>query len=174
MRTLIAALCALALLPSLSACGSPKKSQQAEAAAGANLTAGQAFLATNAKAEGVHVLPSGLQYKVVATGPADGLRPKPQDEVKVHYEGKLLNGHVFDSSFARGQPAAFPLEGLIPGWVEALQLMRPGDEWMLYVPANLAYGDKDMGGGEIPANSTLIFRIQLIAVLPHEGSIQRG
>ena len=174
MRIVLTLLCALALAPALAACGSSKKAEQAQAAADANLAAGNTFLAANAKAEGVHVLPSGLQYKVVASGPADGLRPHPQDEVKVHYEGKLLSGQVFDSSFARGTPAAFPLNGLIPGWVEALQLMRPGDEWMLYVPARLAYGDHDMGGGEIPANSTLVFRIQLIAVLPHEGSVQHG
>jgi len=170
MRLFIAALCALAL----SACGSSKKAEQAQAAADATLAAGKIFLAANAKAQGVRVTASGLQYKVITSGPAEGLRPGPRDEVKVHYEGKLLSGEVFDSSFARGTPAAFPLNGLIPGWTEALQLMRPGDEWMLYVPANLAYGDEDKGGGQIPANSVLVFRIQLIAVLPHEGSVQRG
>jgi peptidylprolyl isomerase/FKBP-type peptidyl-prolyl cis-trans isomerase FklB len=168
MRAFLAVLCALALAPSLAACQPGKKAQLAQAEADANLAAGKAFLATNAKAPGVVVLPSGLQYKVVASGPADGPRPRPQDEVKVHYEGKLLSGKVFDSSFERGAPVAFPLEGLIPGWIEALQLMRPGDEWILYVPPALGYGDHDMGDGTIPANSTLIFRIQLIAVLPHE------
>ena len=170
MRIVYIALAALVL----AACGSPGKSAPDSAAAAATLKAGETFLAANAKVEGVHATASGLQYKVIASGPADGLRPKASDEVKVHYEGKLITGEVFDSSFARGAPAAFPLEGLIPGWVEALQLMRPGDEWMLYVPANLAYGDQDKGGGTIPANSVLVFRIQLIAVLPHEGSIQRG
>ncbi len=170
MRIVLAA--AVALL--LAACGSPGRPQADPGVAAANLKAGQDFLAANAKVEGVRVTASGLQYKVIRSGPADGLRPKPSDEVKVHYEGKLISGEVFDSSFARGAPAAFPLEGLIPGWVEALQLMRPGDEWMLYVPAKLAYGSEDKGGGTIPGNSVLIFRIQLIAVLPHEGSIQRG
>lgn len=170
MRMFVVALCALAL----AACGGGKDKAQAQAAADANLTAGKAFLATNAKAPGVKVTASGLQYKILKSGPADGLQPKATDEVKVHYEGKLLNGEVFDSSLARGVPAAFPLDGLIPGWVEALQLMRPGDSWELYVPSELAYGDEDKGGGLIPANSVLVFRIDLIAVLPSGESVQRG
>jgi peptidylprolyl isomerase/FKBP-type peptidyl-prolyl cis-trans isomerase FklB len=135
---------------------------------------GKAFLDKNATAPGVHVLADGLQYKVVRSGPASGLRPHPQDEVKVHYEGKLLNGKVFDSSYERGMPAAMPLKGLIPGWIEALQLMRPGDEWILYVPAKLGYGAEGAGGGEIPGGATLIFRIELIDVLPGPGSIANG
>ena len=115
--------------------------------------------------DGVVTLPDGLQYKIVSSGPASGIHPKPADEVKVNYEGKLLDGTVFDSSFARGVPAAFPLEGLIPGWVEAMQLMRPGDEWILWTPPALGYGDE--AKGPIPANSVLQFRIQLIDVLPH-------
>jgi peptidylprolyl isomerase/FKBP-type peptidyl-prolyl cis-trans isomerase FklB len=115
----------------------------------------------------VVTLPDGLQYRIDKSGPADGARPKTQDEVKVNYEGKLLTGEVFDSSFARGQPVAFPLDGLIPGWVEALQLMRPGDEWTLWVPPALGYGDQ--AKGPIPGNSVLQFRIQLLGVLPHRG-----
>jgi peptidylprolyl isomerase/FKBP-type peptidyl-prolyl cis-trans isomerase FklB len=165
-RSKFYALTAVVML-ALSAC-SPNKAKSTKA----QIDAGQAFLARNAKAAGVHVLPDGLQYKIVTSGPADGPHPRPQDEVKVNYEGKLLgppasplSGQVFDSSFARGAPASFPLGGLVPGWVEALQLMRPGDEWMLYVPASLGYGDE--GSGPIPAGSTLIFRIQLLGVLPH-------
>ena len=135
------------------------------ASAKANADAGAAFLAQNAKAPGVQLLPSGVQYKVITSGPADGPHPQPADEVKVNYEGKLLNGKVFDSSFERGVPASFPLETLIPAWVEAMQRMRPGDEWTLWVPAAQGYGEQDQG--EIPPNSTLIFRIQLLGVLPH-------
>ena len=133
----------------------------------------QAFLAKNAKQPGVQVLPDGLQYKIVHSGPADGLRPQAGDEIKVHYEGKLLNGHVFDSSYERGQPAAMPLKNLIPAWQEALPMMRPGDEWILYVPPKLGYGEQG-AGDEIPPNSALIFRIELIGVLPAPGRIQNG
>jgi peptidylprolyl isomerase/FKBP-type peptidyl-prolyl cis-trans isomerase FklB len=135
-------------------------------------TEGKAFLATNAKATGVVSLPSGLQYKIIKSGPATGLKPGPQDEVKVHYEGKLISGQVFDSSYERGAPAALPLPALIPAWIEALQLMRPGDVWMLYVPPELGYGDA--GAGDIPPNSTLIFKIELIGILPAPGRIQQG
>ena len=132
----------------------------------------KAFMASNAKQPGVVVLPSGLQYKIVRSGPATGLKPQLHDEVKVNYEGKLLSGKVFDSSYQRGVPAALPLDGLIPAWVEALQLMRPGDEWILYVPPELGYGPEDKG--EIPPNSVMIFRIELIDVLPGPGRIQQG
>ncbi len=156
---LIAAVLAL----SLTACHDGK------AAAQANLTEGQGFLAKNAKQPGVITLPDGLQYKVVTSGPADGVSPQPADEVKVDYEGKLLSGKVFDSSFARGVPADLPLQDLIPGWTEALQKMRPGDEWILYVPPNLGYGEE--AKGPIPADSVLIFRIKLLGVLPHPGGM---
>lgn len=134
--------------------------------------ASKVFLEKNAKEPGVKTLPSGLQFKVVREGPANGLRPKRGDEVKVHYEGKLADGTVFDSSYERGQPAAMPLRALIPGWVEALQLMRPGDEWILYVPPSLGYGDE--AAGQIPPGSALIFRIELIDVLPGPGTIGAG
>jgi peptidylprolyl isomerase/FKBP-type peptidyl-prolyl cis-trans isomerase FklB len=135
--------------------------------------AAKTFLAQNATQPGVHTLPSGLQYKVVRSGPADGLRPQLGDEVKVNYEGKLIDGTIFDSSYQRGVPAAMPLKGLIKGWQEALQLMRPGDEWILYVPPALGYGDEG-AGGEIPPGAALIFRIELLGVLPAEGRIQQG
>jgi peptidylprolyl isomerase/FKBP-type peptidyl-prolyl cis-trans isomerase FklB len=165
MRKILTAVCAVLLL---AACGQKKD----EAATAKAVAAGDAFLAQNAKQEGVKTLPSGLQYKVVRSGPADGLRPQKHDEVKVNYEGKLITGEVFDSSYERGTPAAMPLDALIPGWIEALQLMRPGDEWILYVPPKLGYGDEDKG--PIPANSVLIFRIELLGVLPAPGRIGQG
>jgi FKBP-type peptidyl-prolyl cis-trans isomerase len=134
--------------------------------------ANSGFLAANAKAPGVITLPSGLQYKIVHSGPASGPHPGPSDEVKVNYEGKLVNGTVFDSSFKRGEPADLPLQGLIPGWVEALQLMRPGDEWMLYVPPNLGYGADSPD--PIPPNSVLVFRIQLLGVLKQPNGPAQG
>jgi peptidylprolyl isomerase/FKBP-type peptidyl-prolyl cis-trans isomerase FklB len=138
----------------------------------ANAEAGKAFLVKNAAEPGVKTLPSGLQYVVVRSGAADGVRPLPGDQIKVHYEGKLLSGEVFDSSYDRGVPAVMPLDGLIPGWVEALQLMRPGDEWRIFVPAELGYGDQ--GGGPIPPGATLVFRIELIDVLPGPRHKQAG
>jgi FKBP-type peptidyl-prolyl cis-trans isomerase FklB len=134
-----------------------------------NLDEGAAFLAKNRTLKDIHATASGLQYRILRSGPPTGIRPKPADEVKVHYEGKLLDGHVFDSSYERGAPAVMRLRGLIPGWVEALQLMRPGDEWQLYVPASLGYGEKG-AGGEIPPNAVLVFKIELIDVLPDETS----
>jgi FKBP-type peptidyl-prolyl cis-trans isomerase len=149
----------------LAACGNGHEARD-------NLNAATVFLGKNAKAPGVMTLPSGVQYKVVTSGPADGPHPGAADEVKVNYEGKLLSGKVFDSSFARGEPANFPLAGLIPAWTEALQRMRPGDEWILYVPPAMGYGEK--ASGPIPPNSVLIFRIQLLGVLQHPGGTQLG
>lgn len=139
-----------------------------------NSDANAAFLANNAKQPGVVSLPDGLQYKVVASGPAGGAKPRVQDEVKVNYEGSLATDshEVFDSSFKRGEPAVFPLEGLVPGWVEALQMMKPGDEWILWVPPSLGYGDEDKG--PIPGNSILQFRIQMLGVLQHDAPHAQG
>jgi FKBP-type peptidyl-prolyl cis-trans isomerase len=122
-----------------------------------------AFLAENAKAPGVVALPSGLQYKIVRSGDPKGPSPKDGDAIKVNYEGKLLDGTVFDSSFQRGKPVLMPLGSLIPAWMEALPKMRPGDEWVLYVPPELGYGPD--GQGPIPPNSVLVFRIQLLGML---------
>jgi peptidylprolyl isomerase/FKBP-type peptidyl-prolyl cis-trans isomerase FklB len=149
------------------------KPQAAGPATAEQTAAAKAFLANNAKQPGVVTLPDGLQYKIVHSGPATGNKPHLNDEVKVNYEGKLVDGTVFDSSYQRGVPAAMPLRGLIKGWQEALQLMRPGDEWILYVPANLGYGDQG-AGGQIPPGAALIFRIELLGVLPAEGRIQQG
>jgi peptidylprolyl isomerase/FKBP-type peptidyl-prolyl cis-trans isomerase FklB len=153
---------------SLAACH-PKAAATADQSAAA-----KTFLVENAKKPGVQVLPDGLQYQIVHSGPATGLKPHLNDEVKVMYEGKLINGTVFDSSFERGQPASMPLKGLVKGWQEALQMMRPGDEWILYVPPELGYGAEGAGGGQIPGGAALIFRIQLIDVLPGPGTIQAG
>ena len=120
------------------------------------------FMAKNLHAAGVKALPSGLQYKVVSSGPP-GPSPKVGDVIKVHYEGALANGQVFDSSFARGKPALMPLDGLAPAWMEALPMMRVGDEWILYVPPALGYGAQ--GAGPIPPNSVLVFRIKLLGML---------
>ena len=152
---------------SLTACH--PKAQGADQSAAAKV-----FLAANAKKAGVQTLPDGLQYLIVHSGPAGGLKPKLNDEVKVHYEGKLITGKVFDSSYERGQPASMPLKGLVMAWQEALQLMRPGDEWILYVPPELGYGAEGAGGGEIPPGAALIFKIELIDVLPGPGTIQAG
>ena len=124
---------------------------------------GQAFLARNAQREEVITTASGLQYEVLAAG--DGPSPAATDLVTVHYTGTLIDGTVFDSSVERGQPAEFPANRLIPGWVEALQLMRVGDKWMLYIPSDLAYGERGAGGA-IGPNQTLIFEIELLGVRP--------
>lgn len=130
-----------------------------------NLEAGKAFLDENAKKEGVKTLPSGLQYKVIKEG--TGASPKATDTVQVNYEGRLIDGTVFDASSKHGdEPAQFPVNGVIPGWTEALQLMKEGAQWEVYIPAALAYGPRSMG--EIPPNSTLIFNVELVKVLPGE------
>ena len=157
----------------LSACTPKSKTAAADpGAAQPQSEQSKAYMAKIAKQPGVKVLPSGLAYKIVRAGPASGLKPQLNDEVKVHYEGKLEDGTVFDSSYERGQPAAMPLKGLVLAWQEALQLMRPGDEWMLYVPSNLGYGEQ--GQAQIPPGAPLIFRIELIDVLPGPGRIQQG
>ncbi|OHB59983.1 MAG: hypothetical protein A2167_06510 [Planctomycetes bacterium RBG_13_46_10] len=126
-----------------------------------NLAAGTAFLEANKAKEGVKVLPSGLQYKVITEG--TGNTPTADDKVKTHYRGTLIDGTEFDSSYKRNQPAEFPVKGVIKGWTEALQLMKEGSKWELYIPANLAYGERGRPG--IPANSTLIFEIELIEIV---------
>ena len=122
---------------------------------------GEAFLAQNAKNEGVVTLPSGLQYKVLKSG--NGATPKASDSVECHYEGRLISGTVFDSSYQRGETATFGVNQVIPGWVEALQLMKEGDKWQLFIPYNLAYGERG-AGAQIPPFATLIFDVELIKV----------
>jgi FKBP-type peptidyl-prolyl cis-trans isomerase FklB len=123
---------------------------------------GQKFLAENAKRKGVITTKSGLQYEVIKTGP-DTIKPKLNDKVKCHYHGTLINGKVFDSSVDRGEPISFAVTGVIAGWTEALQLMTVGSKWKLYVPSELAYGDRQMGAS-IPAGSTLIFEVEILAI----------
>ena len=122
---------------------------------------GEAFLAENAKKEGVVTLPSGLQYKVLNAG--TGATPKASDSVECHYEGRLIDGSVFDSSYQRGETATFGVTQVIAGWVEALQLMKEGDKWQLYIPYNLAYGERG-AGAQIPPFATLIFDVELVKV----------
>ena len=138
--------------------------QRAEAAkmGEVNEKAGKEVLEGNGKREGVHTTPSGLQYEVLEQG--DGPKPEPTDQVVVHYTGKLIDGTVFDSSVERGEPATFGVTQVIPGWVEALQLMNAGSKWRLFIPSALAYGPQG-AGGIIGPNATLIFDVELIKVL---------
>lgn len=133
-----------------------------EAAAEAAIAEGKAFLEENAKREGVFVTESGLQYEIVNQG--EGATPTAADKVRTHYHGTFLNGEVFDSSVVREEPVEFPVSGVIAGWTEALQMMPAGSKWKLYVPQDLAYGEK--GAGEaIPPYSTLVFEVELLDVL---------
>lgn len=126
-----------------------------------NKLAGEAFLAENKKKPGVITLPSGLQYQVITEG--TGPIPKDTNTVTTHYHGTLIDGTVFDSSVQRGQPASFPVNGVIQGWVEALQLMKVGSKWKLFVPSNLAYGERGAGGA-IGPDAALIFEVELISI----------
>ncbi|MFI8558935.1 FKBP-type peptidyl-prolyl cis-trans isomerase [Pseudomonas putida] len=136
---------------------------QAEAAAKAEAAAaaGKEFLVENGKREGITTLASGLQYEVITAG--EGAQPTRESNVRTHYHGTLIDGTVFDSSYERGQPAEFPVGGVIAGWTEALQLMNAGSKWRLYVPSELAYGAQ--GVGSIPPHSVLVFDVELLDVL---------
>lgn len=140
-----------------------RQQMEAEAAQKAEQSAatGREFLASNAGKEGVVTLDSGLQYEILTEG--EGRRPTRESTVRTHYHGTLIDGTVFDSSYQRGQPAEFPVSGVIAGWTEALQLMPAGSKWRLYVPSELAYGGQAVGS--IPAHSTLIFDVELLDVL---------
>ena len=138
-----------------------KSQERQKALAEKNLKEGDAFLAANAKKDGVKTLPDGLQYKVIKSG--SGPSPAKSDTVKVNYEGKLIDGTVFDSSLKRGEPLTIGVSDVIPGWTEALQLMKVGDEWQLFIPANLAYGEHG-AGPLIGPNATLIFDVELLGI----------
>ena len=125
-----------------------------------NRSEGEAFLAANKSKEGVVTLPSGLQYKILTQ--ANGPKPTASDTVTVNYRGTLVNGTEFDSSYKRGQPASFPVGGVIKGWTEALQLMPVGSKWQLFIPSDMAYGDAGRPG--IPPGSTLIFEVELLSI----------
>ena len=142
--------------------GAQKKMLAKRAAEGEKAkAAGAAFLAANKKKKGVKTLKSGLQYKVISMG--KGKQPTAQSTVTAHYKGSLVNGRVFDSSYSRNQPATFNLSQVIPGWKEVLPMMHEGDKWQVFIPANLAYGERGQGNA-IGPNETLIFDIELIKV----------
>lgn len=136
--------------------------EKAAEASAAALEGNNSYLAENGKKDGVTTLPSGLQYEVMTKG-AGTVKPSSSDQVKTHYHGTLTDGTVFDSSVVRGEPITFPVTGVIKGWVEALQLMVEGDKWKLTVPSELAYGARAQG--QIPANSVLIFEVELIEIV---------
>ncbi|MCL4125549.1 UNVERIFIED_CONTAM: hypothetical protein GTU68_022406 [Idotea baltica] len=133
------------------------QAEQSKAAA----TEGEVFLAENAKRAEVTTTASGLQYEVLSSG--DGAKPEASQTVEVHYHGTLINGTVFDSSVQRGKSISFPVTGVIPGWVEALQLMSVGDKWKLFIPQELAYGAQG-AGGSIPPYSALVFEVELLGI----------
>ena len=135
---------------------------KAKAKGDKNRAAGDAFLNENKQKKGVKVTASGLQYSVLKQG--DGASPKKTDTVKVHYHGTLINGEVFDSSVKRGEPAQFPVNRVIPGWTEALQMMKVGDKWQLVIPSDLAYGDRGTPGGPIGPGAVLIFDVELLEI----------
>jgi FKBP-type peptidyl-prolyl cis-trans isomerase FklB len=135
--------------------------QKQNASGSENKKAGEDFLAENKDKEGVKTLPSGLQYQVLQEG--SGKSPAASDTVTTHYHGTLIDGTVFDSSYERGQPATFPVNGVIAGWTEALQMMKEGSKWRLFIPSNLAYGTQGAGDA-IGPNSTLIFDVELLSV----------
>jgi FKBP-type peptidyl-prolyl cis-trans isomerase len=161
MRRLAAVLIATL---ALAACADPRAAQ--------NQRMADAFLAANGKTPGVITLPSGLEYAVAHNGPPGGLSPRPTDQVLVLYEGRLLDGTVFDSSYKRGKPDVMTVNQLIPAWTEALQKMKPGDQWILFCPPSLAYGPR--GAGPIPPNSLLIFKLELLQILPADLSVGKG
>ena len=138
-----------------------KQEAQMKVTSDKNKQASDAFLAENKKKQGVTTTASGLQYEVIT--PGSGESPKATDQVTVHYRGTLTDGTVFDSSYDRGEPATFPVNGVIKGWVEALQLMKPGAKYKLYIPPDLAYGDRG-AGGVIGPNQALVFEVELISI----------
>lgn len=146
-----------------------KMQAEHSAAAEKNLKEGQAFLEKNGKAKDVKTTASGLQYKIIKAG--TGAKPGLEDTVKVHYHGTLVDGTVFDSSIERGEPISFPVNGVIKGWTEALQMMPTGSEWELYIPASLAYGEEGTRG-KIGPNAALIFKVQLLEIAPSQSSQQ--
>lgn len=138
-----------------------RRHAEISASAASNKTDGETFLAKNKTAVGVTTLPSGLQYKVITAG--TGNKPKATDKVSVNYRGTTLDGKEFDSSYKRGKPASFPVDGVIPGWTEALQLMQEGAKWQLFIPPNLAYGEQG-AGGVIGPNALLVFEVELLKI----------
>ena len=139
-----------------------KQEKRLKALGEKNKKEGEAFLAENKKKEGVKTQPDGLQYKVIKEG--TGKKPALTDTVTANYRGTLVNGTEFDSSYRRGTPASFPVNGVIPGWTEALQMMKEGSKWQLFIPSNLAYGERGTPNGAIGPHAVLIFEVELVSV----------
>lgn len=137
-----------------------------------NREAGQKFLTENKLREGVTTTPSGLQYKIIQEG--TGATPKETDVITFHYKGHLIDGSVFDESYKGGTPATIPLAQLIPGWIEAMKMMKEGSKWQLFLPADLAYGDKPRRGSGVPAGATLVFDVELIKIEPPQQGFPGG
>lgn len=142
--------------------------QRATVVGGKALEEGEAYQAENAKKEGVTVTESGLQYEVMQEGPEGGAQPAATDLVEVHYHGTLISGEVFDSSVDRGEPLVLPLNRVIAGWTEGVQLMSVGDKYRFVIPADLAYGERGAGNGQIPPNATLVFEVELLNIVNPE------
>lgn len=138
-----------------------KQAERIKALGEKNKKEGETFLAENKKKDGVKTTASGLQYKIIKAG--NGAKPKATDTVTVNYRGTLIDGKEFDSSYKRGEPASFPLNGIVPGWTEALQLMPVGSKWQLFLPSGLAYGEHG-SGREIGPNATLVFEVELVSI----------
>jgi FKBP-type peptidyl-prolyl cis-trans isomerase FklB len=160
-KTLLSQEEALSVLTDLQAAAKKKMEEARQTAMEENNKAGAAFLAENKKKEGVVTLASGLQYKILK--PGSGPKPTLEDTVKCQYRGTLIDGTEFDSSYKRGEPAIFPVKGVIAGWTEALQLMPEGSKWQLFIPAQLAYGERG-ASGVIAPDSTLIFEVELVSI----------
>lgn len=160
----------VALVGSLAACN--REPAAPDETAAQNLRAAEFFLTSNARTEGVRTLPSGVQYKVVRSGPAGGESPDRNDLVRVDYEGTLTDGTVFDSSYQAGQPAVFTVSDVVPGWTEILQHMRVGDEWIVYLPPALGYGEQGRPG--IPPNAVMVFRLKLLDIARAPGGERGG
>jgi peptidylprolyl isomerase/FKBP-type peptidyl-prolyl cis-trans isomerase FklB len=154
-------LLSLALAATLAACGADNHAKPSD------LAATKAYLAQVAREPGVVTLKSGLEYRVLQSGLATGRSPQASDRVVVNYEARLPSGELIDSSYQRGEPDTFEVDGVVGAWTEALQLMKPGDIWMLYAPPGLAYGDR--GAGPVPPGSALVFKVELIRVLEGGG-----
>ena len=155
---------AMEIFDALMQAGQLQMMQKMQQTGEVNLTEGKAFLEQNAKAQGITTTASGLQYRILR--PGSGATPKATDRVLAHYEGKLLNGSVFDSSYDRGEPVEFAVNLLVPGWTEALQLMKVGGKWELFLPAELGYGVQGSPGGRIGPNEVLHFTLELIDIVP--------
>ena len=164
-KTLLTEQEAQAVLMELQTEARKKQEEKMQQAGEANQKEGEAFLAANKAKPGIVTLPSGLQYKILKEG--TGPKPSATDTVSCNYRGTLINGTEFDSSYKRGEPTSFPVNGVIKGWTEALQLMPVGSKWQLFIPSDLAYGVRG-AGSEIAPNSTLIFEVELVSIQPKE------